>query len=161
MAELPTHNTTSRNSDSAPPLATEIVFVDSAASDTDDTVQSILASSTSDGIQVVYLDTEENGVESISRVLSEHMDCEKAHIVANGSEGQLQLGNVYLCDANIGSYAGRIAAWQMALANDAKISIYGCDLDSKAGGVLIEDLRVLTAASVTSGTSSPSEQTTV
>lgn len=134
---------------SARMLATEIVFVDSAATNPDDALQSILATSSSTGIQVVYLDTESNGIELISRALSDQTGFKTAHIVSNGYAGQLQLGNVYLCNANIGSYAGRIAAWQMALSTDAQIRIHGANLESQAGEGLVEDLGLLTSARVT------------
>lgn len=146
MPESLSNNTELDHRQSVQLPATEIIFVNSASANVDEALESILAASSSDGIDVVFLDMENNGVEVISRVLADRMGYKTAHIVSNG--GQLQLGNVYLCDANIASYARRIASWQMALASDAQICIHGCELEAKASECLVEDLGVLTSARV-------------
>ena len=138
------------NKDVCSNVATEIIFVDSRAENADHHVQSILATSTCKHVRIVYLLADANGVETISDTLSEQGRLEAAHIIASGSLGAVQLGNVYLCDANLSSHAGRIAAWKLALADDAAIVLHGCELEDTAGEHLMEDLGILTSARVVS-----------
>lgn len=129
-------------------VPSEIVFVGSECAYSEEWVRSIVCSTTNPQIQVVYLDSESDGIETISRVFSEFSGFRSVHIVSSRDSSSLRLGNVLLCDANIASYAAQIAAWPMAFASDAVINLHGCSLP--VGDGLVDDLSILTAAEVRS-----------
>ncbi len=137
----------------------EIIFIDTCAANRDEALHRILNDSGSREFRVVFLDRSTDGVETISRVLASPMCFKTAHILAGGGQGKMQLGSVYLCVANIGRYAGKIAAWHLSLSADAEIHIHGCDLNSAEGETLLEDLSVLTSARILAQPAIPSAET--
>ena len=69
--------------------------------------------------------------------------------MSHGSEGSVRLGNIWLTSATLGGYAGRVSGWQEALASNADLLFYGCDLAGNANGQeLIASLGALTGADV-------------
>lgn len=128
----------------------ELIFVDANAESSLQKVEAILTCSLncSQQIRVFELDTATDGVDYITRTLAGHCDVQTVHLVCQGGDGHLRLGNVYLCDANMESYASRIASWQMAFSTEAEIRIYGCDLDSASGERLVDDLAMLASTQI-------------
>ena len=71
------------------------------------------------------------------------------HLVSHGTDGQVKLGNTWLNLDNVGAYAGQLVGWRDALAADADLLFYGCDLASnEEGKILVDSLSTLTGADV-------------
>jgi len=128
----------------------ELVFVNSNTPNYQQLIDDLLrnADSTRE-IEVYLLDASRDGVEQISQILAGYSEVNAIHFVSHGELGAIQLGQTWLNDGNLTGYAGQIANWQLALASDADILIYGCDIaNSLPGQELVESLSALTGADV-------------
>ena len=125
----------------------EIVIVDGSVESLDQILDDLRESRPDADLFV--LDPSRDGIEQISEILDDRRDVDSLHIVSHGSEGSVQLGNLWLNEGNLDGYAGQIAAWQGSLSSEADILFYGCELASNQDGQnLVESLSVLTGADV-------------
>ncbi len=100
-------------------------------------------------LEVVLLDSEQDGIEQITDFLRDHEDLDAIHIVSHGSEGAAQLGNAWLTNDSLSSYEGAIGSWADALSEDADLLFYGCDLAAgESGQALVDSISKLTGADV-------------
>ena len=89
------------------------------------------------------------GVAALARVAP----LDALHFITHGTDGAVQLGDVWLQNRNIGDYAPALAAWREALAPDADILLYGCDIaDDAEGRAFVDALHALTGADVAAST---------
>jgi hypothetical protein len=95
-----------------------------------------------DGMMVVVLDAQSDGLEQISRILAHYDNVRAVHILAHGEEGRMFLGNTAL-DANA-IEQGKVADWGKALTEDGDLLLYGCDV--AAGELGIEFMQRLAGA---------------
>lgn len=131
----------------------ELVFVDASTADYEILVQDLLRDRQDASVEVVILDTSQDGLEQISEALSRVSGVDTVHIVSHGENARLQLGAGFLDSASLLSNAGRVAAWGDALADDGDILLYGCELAGDEAGVeLVESLATLTGADVGAST---------
>jgi hypothetical protein len=128
----------------------EVVFVDAGVENRDVLVDELLGAATeSRTIDVFVLDANADGVAQISDFLDDHENLSAVHIISHGSEAALQLGDTWLADENLETYAPHIAAWGDALNADADLLLYGCDLAADGTGAgFVESLAKLTGADV-------------
>jgi len=85
--------------------------------------------------------------------LSQYDELDAVHIVSHGSDGAVKLGNTWLNADNVEAYAGQFVNWRDALATDADLLFYGCDLAAgEDGQFLVESLGALTGADVAAST---------
>ena len=127
---------------------TSIVFIDSAVDDLQQLVDDF-SQETSAGVEIVLLDSDRDGIEQISEVLSQRSGIESVHIVSHGSDGSIQLGSTQLNSQTLSQYAGEIAKWNLALTPDADLLIYGCDLAATEDGrELVDSISALTGSDV-------------
>ncbi len=98
-----------------------IMFVDPAVGDWENLVKGVKP-----GIEVIILDRGRDGVKQISEVLESHTGITSVHIV--GSPGSLKLGNAKLNRDNLDKYGSLLQQWRCALALDADLLIYGCNV---------------------------------
>ena len=85
----------------------------------------------------------------VTETLLGYTDLDAVHFVSHGADGRLQLGNAWLGSDNLADYEAAIHSWQHALANDADLLIYGCNLaQTEAGQAFIDRLSALTEADV-------------
>ncbi|WP_375473913.1 DUF4347 domain-containing protein [uncultured Nostoc sp.] len=127
-----------------PTSAREIVFIDAGVENS----QQIL-SGVNPLAEVIYLKSNENGVEQISRVLRERQNIATIHIVSHGDEAKLQLGTTSLSSQNLKQYAKQIRGWGDALTDTADILVYGCDVAAgNDGKKFVTQLSRLTGADV-------------
>ena len=75
-----------------------------------------------------------DGIEQISQALAKHDDLDAVHIVTHGTDGAVKLGNSWLSLKNVGGYASDLIGWRDALAIEADLLFYGCNLASTADG---------------------------
>jgi Ca2+-binding RTX toxin-like protein len=127
------------------PQIREIAFVDSRI------IGREALSVQRDGMLVVVLDAQVDGLAQISAVLAGHEGVQAVHIIAHGASGQLQLGSSVLDSAAIDQ--GSVAAWGKALTEDGDLLLYGCDVAAgESGAAFMEKLAAATGADVAAST---------
>ncbi len=100
-------------------------------------------------LDLIELDGSSDGVEQISHVLDQYEQLDAVHIVSHGTDGSVRLGNVWLDADHMNAYAKDIANWSDALASDADLMLYACDLASTPDGqAFLQSLSALTGADV-------------
>ena len=99
--------------------------------------------------EIVWLDGEQDGIKQISAALADRHDLDAIHFVAHGSERLVKLGSAWLMQETLAGYAEQIKGWRSALADDADLLFYTCDLASSAEGLgLLASLQALTGADI-------------
>jgi len=122
----------------------EIVFIDSSVENS-----AQLANSVRDGVEVVMLDSNANGVDQITQALTGRDDIDAIHIISHGSNGNITLGNTVLSIDNIDANGTSLAAWGKSLTQSGDILLYGCDVGGSASGqAFIQHFAALTGADV-------------
>ncbi|MCP4890224.1 MAG: DUF4347 domain-containing protein, partial [Planctomycetaceae bacterium] len=83
---------------------------------------------------IVEFAPDPDGVEQITRTLSNLSNVDAVHVLSHGDGSGIQPGNSYLdADATLG-YAGDLASWADAFKREADLLIYGCELASTTDG---------------------------
>jgi hypothetical protein len=126
----------------------EIAFVDAAAPAS---LLEGLARNGSPGctLEVVLVSHDRDGITQVSEVLSSRRDVSAVHIISHGTDGAVQLGAGRLDFDSLLAHASRIRGWGDALASNADLLIYGCDVaQGSAGASLMQALARLTGADV-------------
>ena len=130
----------------------EIVFVDTGVEGWEALVADLRAQGDRFA-DVVLLESERDGVAQISDVLDDYRDLDAVHIVSHGAAGGLQLGSTWLDGDSLGSHDSELRGWADALAGDADLLFYGCELAGSAEGeALVDSIAELTGADVTAST---------
>ena len=128
----------------APAEATSVLFIEDNIPD----LQSFLAGVRA-GVEVVVLDSTQDGLAQIAAHLEGRSGIDALHIVSHGSSGEARLGSVTLSNASIGAHAGLLGRIGDALSSDADILLYGCDTGAgEDGQTLLSSLSALTRADV-------------
>jgi len=149
---LPTTNAVSDTADDE--ARNELVFINDDVADYDQLTEDLLTGA-QDGrdITVVTLDSGEDGIEQISSVLSESEDIDAVHFVTHGTDRSVKLGGTWLQDTDLDTYSDAISDWGNALAVDADLIFYGCNLaGGDRGRELLETIGELTDADVAAST---------
>jgi Ca2+-binding RTX toxin-like protein len=124
--------------------AQSIVFIDAAVDD-----RQTLIDSVAPGTVVVTLEPTRNGVEQITETLAHLDSVASLHIVSHGEPGCLLLGSTELSLSTLAEYAPQIESWNSALAADASILLYGCNVAAgDAGSEFVSSLHQLTHAHI-------------
>ncbi|MEZ6118086.1 MAG: DUF4347 domain-containing protein, partial [Pirellulaceae bacterium] len=130
----------------------EFVFVDRSVEDYQSLVDH-LAADASRELQIVYLDADRNGLAQITSSLADAHEVDAVHIIAHGSDGKIQLGNLTLDSTNLEKYQGVLEAWSFAFADDADLLIYGCEVgETQAGQDFLASIAEWTQADVAAST---------
>jgi hypothetical protein len=127
---------------------TQIVVIDPTVED----YQS-LAPSAEPRKEIFILDRAGDGVEQITELLASYTDVDAVHIVSHGGPGNLQLGSIQLNSDNLDEYGDRLQQWKKALAPNADILLYGCNVAAEiappiAGRSFLQRLNQLTGADI-------------
>ena len=126
----------------------EVVIIDTKVPDIEQLLNDLEQSTRN--IEILILDHDLDGIEQITDFLDSKVNVSALHIVSHAETGAIQLGNLWLSDANMDGYSGAIASWQHAFQSDADILLYGCDLaSSESGQNLLHAIASLTTADVT------------
>ncbi|NJN56884.1 MAG: DUF4347 domain-containing protein [Leptolyngbyaceae cyanobacterium SL_5_9] len=124
-----------------------LVFIDAAVQDYAD-----LAAGAIPGAEVIVLHPHEDGVTQISLALA-RTPVSSIHLVAHGSPGSLQLGNVQLSLDTLTQYQSQLQQWRSALSEPAELLIYGCRVaDTAVGMAFIQALKGLLGVEVAAST---------
>ena len=128
----------------------EIAFIDAALPDAAQLRDDLLAQRAAGRpIEVVLIGAGDDGITLITQTLAGRSDLSAVHVLSHGSDGVLNFGRVALDANTVLARAGEIAGWSVALANDADLLLYGCDVAQTARGEQwVRDLAALTGADV-------------
>ncbi|NES05067.1 MAG: DUF4347 domain-containing protein [Okeania sp. SIO2F4] len=123
---------------------TKLLFIDSKVENYDRLISQVDSQT-----KVVILQANQNGIDQISKSLSECCDVDTVHIISHGAKGTLYLGNSILKNDNIHLYVESIRQWGKCLSADGEILIYGCEVASgKEGREFVRQLHQLTGANI-------------
>ncbi|HEV7391872.1 MAG TPA: DUF4347 domain-containing protein, partial [Burkholderiales bacterium] len=128
----------------------EVVFVDAAIPDYRQLIDDIAAHPNGErDLRVVLIESDTDGINTISNVLSGLQNIDAIHIISHGSDGNVTLGAALLDAAGLRERSAEIQAWAGSLNRNADILLYGCDVAQLSDGRLFVDrLASLTGADV-------------
>ncbi|MBF2094388.1 MAG: DUF4347 domain-containing protein, partial [Synechococcales cyanobacterium K44_A2020_017] len=106
------------------------------------------------GVVVYVLHPQQDGIEQITELLQHYnQQIQALHLITHGDRGQLHLGHSLLTTSTLGRYGRSLQRWSTALAPQADILIYGCQVaDGVTGYGFIRQLQVLTGANIAAST---------
>ncbi|MBE9102917.1 tandem-95 repeat protein, partial [filamentous cyanobacterium LEGE 07170] len=106
--------------------------------------------------KVVVLDSQNDGVRQITKVLSEWPGCKTVYIVAHGTPGSLNLGSTQLSLDTLERYSWDLQSWFPAASHNTELPalfLYGCQVAAgDAGAEFVETLHRLTGAQIAAST---------
>jgi hypothetical protein len=121
-----------------------IVFIDHKVDDYE-----MLMAGVTPGLEVVLLDENTDGIVQISQTLKGRRGLLSLHIVAHGEAGKLWLGKGFVDSKTLSQQSDKLQSWAAALAPDADILLYGCNVaDGKIGREFVQLFHQLTGADV-------------
>ncbi|SBS30740.1 Cadherin domain protein [Marinomonas spartinae] len=121
----------------------EVVFIETNVAD----YQS-LVNGTKAGVEVVLLDSSQDGLSQMTEWAKTHSDYDAIHIISHGSEGSVNLGALNLDRSDINGRASDLAQLGAALNEQGDLLLYGCDVASGEGQAFIDSIAQLTQADV-------------
>ena len=134
--------------------AHEIVFIDSRVPEPLRLLEELSAArGAGAALELVMIDAGESGLAQIGRVLAGERGVSAVHIVSHGSAGLLQIGDTRLDTAELARHPDALLPWREALAPDADLLLYGCDVARGEEGVhFVAALAAVTGADVAAST---------
>ena len=135
--------------------AQQIVFIDQVED------YQLLAAGVIPGIEVVVLESDRNGIEQITEVLSQRTDISTIHLVSHGSPGCLYLGNSNLSLDTLNRYQSELQSWfnppafgtPLDKGGRGDLLLYGCNVAAgDAGEEFISKLHNITGAEIAAST---------
>jgi Ca2+-binding RTX toxin-like protein len=127
---------------------TQILFIDARVTDFNS-----LINTAGNDVEIVMLDTEQDGLQQIVAALAGRGGLDAVHIVSHGAAGTLLLGSTVLSSDNLDSYQAELGAVGLHLADSGDLLLYGCNVgQGGAGQRFIDDLARLSGADVTAST---------
>jgi hypothetical protein len=102
-----------------------------------------------DDADVVTLRADTDVLQQITRELATRRGVKSVHIVSHGASGTVRLAGQDVVRQDLFEQAGELRRWRDALADDAVINLYGCDVaEGDTGRAFVDALSRLTAATV-------------
>ncbi|MBF0146530.1 MAG: tandem-95 repeat protein [Magnetococcales bacterium] len=101
------------------------------------------------GMEVVLLDPEHDGMARITAFLAQRSQLEAIHIVSHGRAGEILLGSARLTLESLERASGVLSQWGSALSENGDFLIYGCDVGAgERGEAFITAIAASTGADV-------------
>ena len=126
----------------------QIIFIDSQVED-----YQLLAQGVLPDIEIVILESDRNGIEQITDVLSQRNNLTTIHIVSHGSPGCIHLGKTQLSLNTLVQYQWELSTWFSGSSDSPSLLIYGCNVAAgDAGSEFITKLHQITGAEITAST---------
>ena len=82
---------------------------------------------------IVMLNSDQDGVAQIDRILANEHDLAAIHIISHGSAGAIEIGNSRLDAERLTMDADSVARWGQSLNGDGDLLLYGCEV-AQGGG---------------------------
>ena len=127
----------------------ELVFVNDDVDAYEILINGIRESDANRTVEIVVLDADRDGIQQVSDILAERSDLSAVHVIAHGSDGQINLGNSWLNSATLEENSDAVAGWGNALNETGDILFYGCNIAADSYGQrLLANIAELTGADV-------------
>ncbi len=99
------------------------------------------------------INSQNDGIQQISKYLKTQKDISAIHIISHGSSGELHLGSKSLSSKNIAQYNTELKNIGRSIKADGDILLYGCNIaKGKKGQQFISQLSQLTAVDIAAST---------
>jgi hypothetical protein len=117
-------------------FARAIAFVDAGLPDLDTLYHAL-----PQGLQVVWLDAGQNGIETLCQKLALEQKLDAIHLITHGAPGRIFIGNQTLSQSNLDQHQEFLAQIQRTLGDQGEWLIYGCDVaQEQVGQAFIDSL---------------------
>ncbi|MBW4515843.1 MAG: DUF4347 domain-containing protein [Timaviella obliquedivisa GSE-PSE-MK23-08B] len=127
--------------------STQLLVVDASVENS-----SMLANGVHPSVEVLVLNSDQNGIMQISQVLRSHPAITTLTVVAHGVPGCIYLGNTPLNNDTIAYHSWELSTW-FAHAYNPQILLYSCNVALGDSGIeFIQTLHRLTRASIAAST---------
>ena len=118
----------------------DLILIDSQVANYRDLIAGV------EDAEAIAIDSRRDGIEQITKILSQYENISSLQIVSHGSDGLLQIGNSNLSLENIEDYREQLQQWSQYLNEDADILLWGCKVGSDR--TFLESLQELTNADI-------------
>ncbi len=108
----------------------EILFIDLGVTDYQSLTESL-----SRNVEIVYLNSNEDGVAVIAAHLNGRRDLQGIHIVSHGGPGRLLLGDTVLTADTINNRRLDLVTWSQSLGPEGDVLLYGCEVAKGIEGI--------------------------
>ncbi|MFO0941657.1 MAG: DUF4347 domain-containing protein [Pirellulales bacterium] len=103
--------------------------------------------------EVVILDAQHDGLQTITETLANYSDLSSIAIISHGTDASVQVGSTLINDFTLQWQSDVISKWHNSLAEDGDILIFGCDVaSSQHGRDFVNQLSQITGADVAAST---------
>ena len=127
----------------------ELVLVNDDVAAYDMLINGIRESDADRVVEIVVLDADRDGIQQVSDILAERSDLAAVHVIAHGSDGQINLGSSCLNSTTLQQNRDVVAGWGSALTESGDFLFYGCNVAADGDGqILLDDITRLTGADV-------------
>ena len=125
-------------------LTKEVAFIDTSIDDYQTLLEGL-----PDTIEVVLIDSSQDGIQQIADWAATHSGYDAIHILSHGSDGQVQLGTASLNNDTLNEYSDALSIIGESLTDDGDILLYGCNVVATDVGVdFINQLSQTTGADI-------------
>ena len=101
------------------------------------------------GMEVILISSQDAGLDTLTRELSQSGPVDVLHILSHGESGQLVLGRDMLSLATLDHHRANLATLSGQLSEDADIRLYGCSIGSgRTGDEFLDRLALITQADI-------------
>ena len=122
----------------------EAAFIDTSVADWE-----VLAAGVPEGIEVVLLDGQQDGVLQMAEWAKSHTGYDAIHILSHGSAGSIRLGTGDLNNSAFNQYQNELSTIGNSLTADGDILVYGCHVaNGEVGQEFIGKLAQATGADI-------------
>jgi large repetitive protein len=126
----------------------EVVFVDASIVDAQRIINSL-----SGHADYILLKPDQDGLTQIKNWALTHTGYDAIHLISHGDDGMLQIGNASITGATLNQRAGDLDIIRTALAPNADLLIYGCNVAaSEVGASFLNKLSSMLDADVAAST---------
>ena len=134
--------------------ARQLIVIDERVDDVEALINDVLSNGQT-GIEfdIIRLDSQTNGIEAITAALSAqgNQRYDAVHIVAHGSNAEIQLGGTTLNSDNLQEFQNELSSWTSGLALGSDILLYGCEVaQTEEGQWFVDQIGQWTGADIAS-----------
>ncbi len=108
----------------------QVVFIDTGLPDYQTLIDGL-----PDGMEVVLVSPDQDGIQIMAEWAETHSDYTAFHVLGHGSEGAQQLGSATLSADSISQYQEPLSQIGSSLTEDGDILLYGCHVAANEAGV--------------------------
>jgi len=121
----------------------EVVFIDTSLTD-----YQVLMDNVPDEMEIVLLDSDEDGLSQMVEWATTHAGYDAIHVLSHGSEGRVELGSMTLDSASAAERASELAVLGGALTTNGDLLLYGCEVAFDSGESFVSLLAEISSADI-------------